>query len=78
MLVLAYHSLEDRMVKQRFADWSRTEEPVHLPRGLATAVVATRSPGCSTRRPLAPDCRGGRRATRVPRAHGSARSSGSG
>jgi 16S rRNA (cytosine1402-N4)-methyltransferase len=27
MLVLAYHSLEDRMVKQRFADWSRTEEP---------------------------------------------------
>ena len=27
MLVLAYHSLEDRMVKQRFAEWSREEEP---------------------------------------------------
>jgi len=33
-IVLAYHSLEDRMVKERFADWSRTEEPGHLPRGL--------------------------------------------
>jgi 16S rRNA (cytosine1402-N4)-methyltransferase len=27
MLVLAYHSLEDRMVKERFAEWSREEEP---------------------------------------------------
>jgi 16S rRNA (cytosine1402-N4)-methyltransferase len=27
MLVLAYHSLEDRMVKERFTEWSREEEP---------------------------------------------------
>jgi len=27
LLVLAYHSLEDRMVKERFSDWSRTEDP---------------------------------------------------
>lgn len=27
LLVLAYHSLEDRMVKERFTEWSRTEEP---------------------------------------------------
>ena len=25
--MLAYHSLEDRIVKERFTDWSRTEEP---------------------------------------------------
>ncbi|MFI5054021.1 MAG: 16S rRNA (cytosine(1402)-N(4))-methyltransferase, partial [Acidimicrobiia bacterium] len=37
MLVLAYHSLEDRMVKERFADWSRTEEPGYLPKGLPRA-----------------------------------------
>jgi len=34
MLVLAYHSLEDRMVKQRFADWSRTEDADAVPKGL--------------------------------------------
>ena len=34
VLVLAYHSLEDRMVKERFADWSRTEEPGYVPTGL--------------------------------------------
>jgi 16S rRNA (cytosine1402-N4)-methyltransferase len=33
-IVLAYHSLEDRMVKERFTDWSRTVEPGHVPRGL--------------------------------------------
>jgi len=32
--VLAYHSLEDRIVKERFADWSRTEEPGYVPKGL--------------------------------------------
>jgi 16S rRNA (cytosine1402-N4)-methyltransferase len=32
--VLAYHSLEDRVVKERFADWSRTEEPGYVPTGL--------------------------------------------
>jgi 16S rRNA (cytosine1402-N4)-methyltransferase len=34
MVVLAYHSLEDRIVKERFADWSRTEEPGYVPTGL--------------------------------------------
>jgi 16S rRNA (cytosine1402-N4)-methyltransferase len=34
MLVLAYHSLEDRAVKQRFNDWSRTEEPGDVPKEL--------------------------------------------
>jgi 16S rRNA (cytosine1402-N4)-methyltransferase len=34
MLVLAYHSLEDRLVKERFADWSSTEEPGYTPAGL--------------------------------------------
>jgi 16S rRNA (cytosine1402-N4)-methyltransferase len=34
VVVLAYHSLEDRAVKQRFADWSRTEEPGYVPTGL--------------------------------------------
>ena len=37
IVVLAYHSLEDRMVKERFADWSRTEEPGYLPKGLPRA-----------------------------------------
>ena len=32
--MLAYHSLEDRVVKERFADWSRTEEPGYVPKGL--------------------------------------------
>ena len=47
MLVLAYHSLEDRMVKQRFADWSRTEEPGLRADGPAARDRATRSPACS-------------------------------
>jgi 16S rRNA (cytosine1402-N4)-methyltransferase len=34
MVVLAYHSLEDRMVKERFADWSATEDPEYVPPGL--------------------------------------------
>lgn len=37
MVVLAYHSLEDRVVKQRFTDWSRTEEPGYVPTGLPRA-----------------------------------------
>ncbi len=37
MVVLAYHSLEDRMVKERFADWSRTEDPGYVPKGLPRA-----------------------------------------
>jgi 16S rRNA (cytosine1402-N4)-methyltransferase len=34
IVVLAYHSLEDRMVKEQFVDWSRTEEPGYVPTGL--------------------------------------------
>jgi 16S rRNA (cytosine1402-N4)-methyltransferase len=51
--VLAYHSLEDRMVKERFADWSRTEEPGYVPTGLPRAK---RNPltRLLTRRPLRP------------------------
>jgi 16S rRNA (cytosine1402-N4)-methyltransferase len=53
LLVLAYHSLEDRMVKERFADWSRTEDPNPVRRDLPArprrAVVRR-----LTRRPLRP------------------------
>jgi 16S rRNA (cytosine1402-N4)-methyltransferase len=53
MVVLAYHSLEDRMVKERFTDWSRTEEPGYVPTGLPRA---TRNPltRLLTRRALRP------------------------
>lgn len=53
MLVLAYHSLEDRMVKERFIDWSRTEEPGDVPRGLPrrTRIPLVR---LLSRRPLRP------------------------
>jgi 16S rRNA (cytosine1402-N4)-methyltransferase len=52
IVVLAYHSLEDRVVKERFADWSATEEPgtarlpVPSPRHARTRLL--------TRRPLRP------------------------
>jgi 16S rRNA (cytosine1402-N4)-methyltransferase len=36
MLVLSYHSLEDRMVKERFDEWSRTSDPAPA-RGLPGA-----------------------------------------
>jgi 16S rRNA (cytosine1402-N4)-methyltransferase len=53
MLVLAYHSLEDRVVKERFTDWARTEEagfvPRELPRRKRDALVRL-----VTRRPLRP------------------------
>ncbi len=75
MVVLAYHSLEDRMVKERFADWSRTEEPGYVPTGLP---AATRNPltRLLTRRALRPSAPRSRR-TRVPRAPACARSSAS-
>ena len=44
MVVLAYHSLEDRMVKERFADWSRTEEPGYVPTGLPRAQAQPADP----------------------------------
>lgn len=52
IVVLAYHSLEDRVVKERFADWSATEEPgtarlpIPTPRHARTRLL--------TRRPLRP------------------------
>jgi 16S rRNA (cytosine1402-N4)-methyltransferase len=53
MLVLAYHSLEDREVKRRFTDWSLTEEPGQVPKELPrrTRVPLVR---LLTRRPLRP------------------------
>ena len=53
MVVLAYHSLEDRIVKDRFRAWSRTEEPGDVPKGLPRA---TRKPltRLLTRRALRP------------------------
>jgi 16S rRNA (cytosine1402-N4)-methyltransferase len=53
MLVMAYHSLEDRMVKERFTEWSATEEPGYVPRHLPRPQrhPLTR---LLTRRPLRP------------------------
>ena len=53
MLVLAYHSLEDRAVKQRFNDWSLTEEPGDVPKELPrrARIPLVR---LLTRRPLRP------------------------
>jgi 16S rRNA (cytosine1402-N4)-methyltransferase len=54
IVVLAYHSLEDRVVKERFTDWSAAEEPgtarlpVPTPRAALTRLI-TRRP----RRPTA-------------------------
>jgi 16S rRNA (cytosine1402-N4)-methyltransferase len=53
MLVLAYHSLEDRTVKERFADWSRTEEPGDVPKGLPRRA-RTPIARLLTRRPIRP------------------------
>jgi 16S rRNA (cytosine1402-N4)-methyltransferase len=53
MLVLAYHSLEDREVKRRFTDWSLTEEPGQVPKELPrrSRIPLVR---LLTRRPLRP------------------------
>jgi 16S rRNA (cytosine1402-N4)-methyltransferase len=53
MLVLAYHSLEDRTVKERFAEWSSTEEPGDVPKGLPRRA-RTPIARLLTRRPLRP------------------------
>ena len=53
MLVLAYHSLEDRMVKETFADWAGTGGPRAAE---APGPEARRNPlvRLLTRRPLRP------------------------
>jgi 16S rRNA (cytosine1402-N4)-methyltransferase len=53
VLVLAYHSLEDRAVKEHFTDWSRSEEPDDVPKGVPRRP---RNPlvRLLTRRPLRP------------------------
>jgi len=53
VVVLAYHSLEDRMVKERFVDWSRTEEPGYVPTGLPR-VPRRALTRLLTRKPLRP------------------------
>lgn len=51
MLVLAYHSLEDRLVKERFAEWSGTESPPYPLPPVDTRRPITR---LLTRRPRRP------------------------
>ena len=74
MLVLAYHSLEDREVKRRFTDWSLTEEPGQVPKELPRR---TRGPARAPPHAPAtsPDASAKSNRTRAPRAHDSARSS---
>lgn len=55
VLVLAYHSLEDRMVKQRFATWAGTgPRSGHVPRGLPEPETEPPLVRLLTRRPLRP------------------------
>ena len=53
MAVIAYHSLEDRIVKDHFTEWSRTAEP-SLP-GLAVEPVSRHAlTRLITRKPVRP------------------------
>lgn len=55
VLVLAYHSLEDRVVKRRFAEWSGTGPArAHVPKGLPAPEAPAPMVRLLTRRPLRP------------------------
>ena len=54
MLVLAYHSLEDRIVKRRFADWSGTAPAPSGPRGLPVEMPEEPLVRLITRKPIRP------------------------
>ena len=54
VLVLAYHSLEDRIVKQRFADWSGTAPAPATPRRLPPPPRPEPLVRLLTRRPVRP------------------------
>jgi 16S rRNA (cytosine1402-N4)-methyltransferase len=57
VLVLAYHSLEDRIVKQRFADWSGTAPATSGPRPLPVTEPVQDEPPLVrliTRKPIRP------------------------
>ncbi len=55
-LVLAYHSLEDRIVKQQFARWAGTApRSGHIPRGLPAPEGPEPVVRLLTRRPIRPD-----------------------
>lgn len=54
MLVLAYHSLEDRMVKQRFAEWSGTAPAPTPPRRLPPPSRPAPLVRLLTRKPIRP------------------------
>lgn len=55
VLVLAYHSLEDRIVKRRFAEWSGTAPARSGPRKLPAAPVPEPLVRLITRKPVRPD-----------------------
>jgi 16S rRNA (cytosine1402-N4)-methyltransferase len=58
VLVLAYHSLEDRLVKQQFAQWAGTAprpRSGHIPRGLPAPAGPEPVVRLLTRKPLRPD-----------------------
>jgi len=54
VLVLAYHSLEDRIVKRRFAEWSGTAPAPSGPRGLPVEMPEEPLVRLITRKPVRP------------------------